>query len=1157
MTAPYVDPLDKYKNRSIAVDPTEDLLNRFKTPDPIQIQQTTKEDKSVMNVLKNLGSGAVEGFKNSMIKPLQKIGSSLDPAGELQGMMEHKAPSQVLSHREQALADIEEFEKKITPIDNDVTFRNKATKFVGNMIGQAPTYLLGGKAAEAVIDYLPTALRNRAANAVINVTKGISNPKVAGAVGEVLTSIPQEVLSGVGTQAVVDPQSLSTPRGIAEAMAMSAGGSVLNGVRGWRAANPHPALSINQSSAFNTNPPTNPLELFTGTPDEARAIYAQLIGKADPPKLGWWESLDEATNKIKQRLFTGKSAFKKVEAKTNSGLDFESAANLLSGTSKLVHESLFESPMRVNDVTKAWEPTGKPTLTQLAELIPEDQEHLFKAYLLARHRLDPGVNDLVEINKYKHPDKSGDLARLATSNPPPEFEKAAAIFDDLNKTNLENRLSTDLISWKDYDWMKSNYPAYASASRSLANDMISTRSKRIGGSDETAFVDPIHALVTATNQTITQGRINQFANELMDAYHRDPRGVEKYFQPEFVKKGTKAAPSEEVLKLIDDVKKDGFLLPTSAAQSLANIKHISDVDPSTGRVSFMRDGQLMTARIDKDLAEAFSVFRPDPSMSKLISGTTIEAGGRQLKVPGIRDVEGVPRKLTSLALDMSGVGSYKDTFAAYIAAPKEAGLNPFQIISNPVRGLKEIKSKGKYYWEMVGEGGGMGGRYVGEDALSAEKTLERVRDFAKDKGIKFNVMHPIQALEQLSADLSGATRMGMYMRLRDNGMTAAQSAVEARRVLADPFQSGSSSKIRALAAMSSFFNTGLQEVANIYRVAKNDPARVALKGLMGSAIPSAIAWSLAELSDDTQIREMRNAPGGQMFDYIRLGSKESDAPVIGIPRPGWVLGQVFGTGMDTFLDATLKGEDNKKRWAEGFINQIGVNVVPLSMQQLYTMKSGQQYMGPLSESVGLIPNAQAGTDPTEMGNSKTSALAQGLAEITHIDPFRWDRVAKGLLTPDGYKTEQLFERALGNIDWIEKKPLDLEAHDIPLIQRYIRPFPTNSSASIRKFYDDYKEFSTVAKTAQMLETQGKWDDLKRYTKDNTAELGIAPTYIEMSKEIASIRKVMELTALQPENAMSPAFKKKRIDQLQLDIIDITRKFNESMKTVKKKQGLGN
>lgn len=1080
--------------------------------------------------LRNLGAGLVQGA--AALTQLPKNLTTLMGADPASIAVMNPGMPKVFDFLDTVNEKLNKFASYVGPqtpsASKSQEFADKGEQIIGSLFALGKPFSMGAKGVEKAFEYAPTILKARGAQAVIAATRGITNPKLQAGVAGALASIPAEVTAGVAGSALLDPKSVNTPEGLALAAGLSVPGIVL---KGWQASNPNPVLGIfhpdpiDQGIAAKVR--QNSAAVSAMTPDEARFAAGQFIGQAPKPYLGFWQDVKNFGGDLERKIFTGKAGFRQLGKEAGSDISFEDRANLLSGTSKIQHEAIYgNTPMLLDEATGSWVPSGDKGLDDLFKLVaPEDiSNKTFQGYLLARHRLDPGVEGQIRMGNFEHPMTRG-LAQMAVLNPKPGFEDAAKIFDKMNEINRRNALNAGLIDLPTFDFIDQNYQAYASASRALANtDNVAPLVKR-KGSESHAMVDPLQALVAGTKQTISKARINQFANKVMDHALADPDAMKGMI--DVVPEG-RIFDTKTVDQIQEGALREGFSIPQTLAEALASTKRVGDFDPSSGKMLFLRDGRPYALRINEDLKEGFSMFQPDPSV---VNNPIVKAA---------RPLEKVPRTATSLFLDLSGMGTWKDTFAAYINAPREAGLNPLQILTNPARGLAEIKRKGPYYYEMIGEGGGLGGRFIGEGAIDAKKSLDLVQQHAQKNGIKFAVQHPLLLAEQLSADLSNSTRMGMYMRLRDGGMSATQAAVEARRVLADPFQSGSSQLIKAFAASTSFGNTGLQEVRNLARVAAKDPSRVALKGLIGVAIPSAIAWARAELTDDQQIREMRNAPGGEMFDFWRINGK-----VIGTPRPGWAMGQVFGTGMDTFLDKAIKGEDNKKRWAEGFLNQISVNTIPIAVQQLYSMKSGQQFMGPLGPSIGLTPGAQAGMDPMMQGTSKTSEAAKYLSKEIGLDPFRWDRVMKGLLTPDGYKVEQLLERAASTTGIIDAKHTDLQASDIPLIQRYVKPYPTTNVASMRTFYDDYSKYSMVGKTLEGLEKQGRFDEHKAYFDQHIREAVMAPMYVEMATEVASLRKLIELTALQPEEAFPAKDKQLQIDRLTEDMISMVRDFNKA------------
>jgi hypothetical protein len=801
---------------------------------------------------------------------------------------------------------------------------------------------------------------------------------------------------------------------------------------------------------------------------------------------------------------------------TEGAEDPYNVALRLSGNNGRVYQNLEVQPKMLNKATGEWEDAmidGKKvkSLREVLEISGTDDESLAKlnAYVIAKqlaNSADPNMRPTAKltISGYSPEFAKKELETLIKERP--DIQAAGEEF--FLRTKMMAEYMRDLVGDEVADeWLKIDY---APASRALQTkgDPFGFRIGRTGGSEMVynpivKHIENTQIAIAATEKTRMWQRLHDVISSNKDKY---------------VSSATIVETNQKVLqRTYDAVKKANPDMNEVALRKIANLMASTAVDKSSKSVSYLKDGQMRTIRFSDDFMEMFNGFE----------------GPAELGVFGQigQKMESLPRTLFSLVNDLTLSGPMRDMAEVYVNDPNvKPGLRGMaSMFVDTMKGLKEVWTEGDLYQRVLAAGGGIGGRYVGPTGGFAATSFEEMKRRA-DK----EMPNVLRKLEEVSANLSQASRMGAAMRVFANGGSDNEAAKIFRAVIADPQQIGS--KMQSAARITAFMNMGIQSVDKFATQARNNPELVAMKGFAGISIPAIALWYYGR--NDSEIQQLRGSKGGENYFYVRF---TEDSPLLRIPKP-YLYGQIFGTGIETILDKAVGDNPQAiEQLMQGIWGQTAINILPLSAQGLANTALGQKYLG-LGE--GLIPSG--GSTNNQMAGDQrfqnTTTLARTLGDKTGIPAANWDDLMRTFLTNEPYKVVALADRMITN----RTSPT---REDVPLVGKFFPTQDKSNVGSVNRFYDLANKYANVLNSLNDAENKGDVGRLNKLIDNNLPQIEQAMVFAEGLKEVQEMRSAINL--INENQMMTPEERRKMITELNKGIRDYAVLFLDAWDSKKK------
>ncbi|MCE2973024.1 MAG: hypothetical protein LW852_06215 [Sediminibacterium sp.] len=791
---------------------------------------------------------------------------------------------------------------------------------------------------------------------------------------------------------------------------------------------------------------------------------------------------------------------------------------LLSGNNGRVYQNLEVQPKLLDKKTGEWvnaKIDGKDvkSMKAILEMSGTDDASLAKlnGYVIAKqlaNSADPNVRASVKLTIPGFTPEWGqkEMERIMREAP----DIAAAGEEFFLRSKMMAEYMRDLVGDEVADeWMKIDY---APAARALQGrgDPFGFRIGRTGGSElvfnpVVKHIENTQIAIAATEKTRMWQRLHDVISADKDKYASSARIVET---------------NQKILqRTLDAVKKANPDMNEVAARKVANLIASTSVDKSSKTVSYLKDGKMSTIQFGDDFMEMFNGFEGPAEL-----GFFGQIGQK---------LESVPRTLFSLVNDMTLLGPMRDMAEVYVNDPNvKPGLKgAVSLFVDTIKGLKEVHNEGELYQRVLSAGGGIGGRYVGPTGGFAATSFEEMKRRAANE-----MPSVLRKLEEISASLSQASRMGAAMRVFEKGGSDSEAARIFRAVIADPQQIGS--KMQSAARITAFMNMGIQSADKFATQVRNNPELVAMKGLAGIGIPAATLWYYGK--DDAEIQQLRGSKGGENYFYVRFGEEN---PVIRIPKP-YLYGQVFGTGVETVLDKMFGNNPQAvEQLMQGIWGQTAVNILPLSTQALVNTTLGQKYLG-LGE--GLIPSGGA-TNNQMAGDQRfqnTTTLARTLGDKTGIPAANWDDIMRTFLTNEPFKA----------VAYADRKLTDRTAptsEDVPVMGKFLPTQDKSNIGSVNRFYDMANKYSDVLNSLNDAENKGDVGRVENIINNRKNDLEQAMVFSEGLKEVQEMRSAINL--VNENKMMTPEERRSLINELNKAIREYTVLFLDAWDTKKKQK----
>lgn len=646
--------------------------------------------------------------------------------------------------------------------------------------------------------------------------------------------------------------------------------------------------------------------------------------------------------------------------------------------------------------------------------------------------------------------------------------------------------------------------------------------KRIKGSWRD-IVDPLESIIKNTYVYINAAEKNAVGRALVDlAESKEGLGkyVEKIPTP---MQGIKVSPDEisRVLKQIsektdleiedlDGILEDGFSVfrPTAFV-------------PKDNIISVWKNGKRELYQVHPDIARTFQALDKE-SVNTII---------RLLSYPAR-----LLRAGATLTPEFIGRNPVRDQLSAFIYS-KYGYVPGFDFL----KGIFHVAKKDSLFWDWQ-KSGGAHSMLVSMDRDYLQKNLKQV--LKKHPRVESAVKNPIEALRILSELTESGTRLGEFGKgLKKEGRTKEgmqAAAFASREVTLDFARMGA--KTKAVNMIVAFWNANLQGHDKMIRAFKANPVTTSAKVAASITLPSLL---LAYANhDDPRYKEIPRWQKDLFWIVI------TDDTIWRIPKP-FELGILFGSIPERAMEYILdKDPDAFRDMDETFENFIPSILPTVAVPLIENWANKSYFMGG-----PLVPEGKKDLLSKYQYTTRTSETAKLLGKIIDkisitpdpslASPAKIENLIRGWSGGLGKYALDASDYVLESAGAISPPPKPEKTKaDMPFVKGFVVRYPSSTSASISKFYDDYQKASKIISTAKYLaEKEGKGLEARELLLTNNA--------IKAEEVYSALRMLSAFTDnIQNNPTMSPAEKRKLIDQAYMHMKRIAAEGNKTLKLVK-------
>ena len=407
-----------------------------------------------------------------------------------------------------------------------------------------------------------------------------------------------------------------------------------------------------------------------------------------------------------------------------------------------------------------------------------------------------------------------------------------------------------------------------------------------------------------------------------------------------------------------------------------------------------------------------------------------------------------------------------------------------------------------------------------------------------ESGFKFKYLNPFFYVEKMGELFEEGTRVGVYNKAIQKGLTPKEAAFISRDSTLDFARGGTIAK--NINQFVPFFNANIQGLVSMSEKFKKHPVEMSLKAIAELTLPSmAIAYYYTKLAPDDEQEEYAEIPTWQknMFWNIKYNGKW-----ITIPKP-FAYGAIFATLPQAMVEGITTDADidwvNQAKNIYDNLNVVGdiSGVLPpipkliLELQQNKSFYTGQD----------IVPTYLVDVDPEEQFTDRTSELAKELGKLG-ISPIKAEHTITTLgagLMKDFLNLADMTRNAVK-----EDKPAR-ETGEMPILRGFISREPTGyNSMSVQKFMDEYDKLEIVNNTLKKKEREDA-PDIDDYADKHEKELDLFEELKGYHKEIKDL--TTEINDISKDDSMSPSEKRKELRDLRKEMTSVAREALDAIK----------
>lgn len=676
--------------------------------------------------------------------------------------------------------------------------------------------------------------------------------------------------------------------------------------------------------------------------------------------------------------------------------------------------------------------------------------------------------------------------------------------------------------------------------------------KKLEGSDR-GIVDPLESIIKNTYAYISIAERNAVGVKIIESLEQQ---------------GLKAKSASQKLtgaetELVDYLKQNGVHNP----ESLIEFVKASAADDGTS-ISAWRDGKRISIDVN------------DPDLVRSFQGLDRQSVGlltRVFAVPA-RALRGG----AVLTPDFMARNFLRDFMTAFVNS--KGFFSPI----DSFKGLQSVLRADEHFQNWV-KSGGANATMV---ALDRRYLQESIASLTKETGIgtrAWNVVtSPLAGLRMVSELIENATRVGEFRKAAGGSVAKGDlqaAAYASREVTLDFARIGA--RMRGYNMVTAFANAQIQGLDRIGRAFKDRPVNTTLKIAGGITLPSVLLWFANHgdpryeelpdwqkdlfwivLTDNWQpISDVdaANKPA-HLVRQSGAGWEVNNGHIWRIPKP-FELGVIFGSGAERFLSSTI-GNDPES--FDGFSKSVWQvltpNFVPTAVQPVFEQWANRSSFTDRT----LIPADVEKQLPEYQYTSYTTELSKALGRLFAAFPgIREASVEPGAIAGPAARSltspiliENYIRSWSGGLGMYALTAADAALRksgvlpdpvtptptlaDIPFVKAFAVRYPSATTESIQKFYDDYardkKYFDTWMARAQ----EGDADAMEKVAAAGGPTMfvrldGIKEVLSQHSKLIRDVYKNPEMPAGE---------KRQIIDSLYYGMIEVGKAGREIMRQAK-------
>lgn len=663
-----------------------------------------------------------------------------------------------------------------------------------------------------------------------------------------------------------------------------------------------------------------------------------------------------------------------------------------------------------------------PAFKDIIKDIGKNEHKEFSAYLVALHDLDLHKNKQKATFEYTE-----DAAVLGKHAGNERFQKAAKEIYKYQDYLLAMLVKEGLLTAKAYHTMRKMYPHYIPFFRDMSD--VGMQSFLSGGKGFIDVSSPVKRLKGSTRDIIDP--LESIIKNTFQFYNAVERNhVGRTF--------AKLADKNGVGQIVERVK--------------------GDKAKTDNTFNVWENGEKVTYETTPELIETMRML--DKEQSSMIM-KVLSYPANWLRAGATLSPEFI---LRNPVRDMIGAAIYS-----------KHGFIP---IVDTFKGLSLYLKKGQAYWEYKKSGAA----HAAMVSLDRDYLGGQLRDIMKRES-KFTklIKNPIEALRAMSEATEMATRLAEYDNARKGytgvvnrlfgkerkPLSAREAALESRDITLDFSRRGTNTK--KANQVIAFFNATIQGADKMARAFKEDPRGMTVKTMLYITLPSVLLWYMNK--DDERYQEL---PQWEKDTFWIIPGKEN---MYKIPKP-FEAGILFGTAFERMLQyMDDKKNDRKGVGFKGFGERVFDSFAPSFMPtaMIPIVEATTNYS--LFRQRNIIPQSQENLPARLQYGANSSEVAKFVGDKINVSPYIVDNTIRGY----GGGLAGLGLSAIDAASGAKENNTAKKWYEAPGLRGFTAA-PYQSSNSVQRVYDDYKEQEKLHNEFKLTGQRPEGYDAKEFAK---------------------------------------------------------------------------